>query len=191
MARRADGGGESRSTPRETPRGVRAVVVAGPPDAGADRLEAFAVGNGFPPGWAADMLADGAAATLALSDDHGPVAMAWATSRAFFVEEIAATIDPGAGLYLFGDFVAPAQRGRGLQRWLVAERLRGAGHACTIVHPSNPASVRSYERERFEVSARFTRYRWARRTWTACRTPPGVVKTFQCDRGDTITARWS
>ena len=40
--------------------GVRAVTVGTAADAGTEALEAFAVASGFPAGWAADMLAEGA-----------------------------------------------------------------------------------------------------------------------------------
>lgn len=164
--------------------GVRAVVVATVADAGMEALEAFAVASGFPAGWVAEMLAEGAVATLAVTDAGG-VGMGWVTRRGFFIEEVGATLDPGGGAYLFGDFVTPAQRGRGIQRWLVAERLGGVGDACTIVHPANVASLRSYGREGFEVVGKFTRYSWGGRTWARCR---GGV--FECAAGDVIRARW-
>jgi ribosomal protein S18 acetylase RimI-like enzyme len=165
---------------------VRARVIATVADAGMATLEAFATESGFPAGWAADMLAEGAVGTLAVDEAGGAVAMAWATRRAYHIEEIDVTLDPGGGTYLFGDFVAPAFRGRGLQRWLVGERVRAVGgDACTIVHPSNVASLRSYEREGFVIAGRFTRYRWARRTWARCR-----AGGFELLGGDVIRARW-
>jgi GNAT superfamily N-acetyltransferase len=121
------------------------------------------------------MLADGAPALVAVDDATGEtLAMAWTTSRPFHVEEIGATIDPGpGGVYLFGDFVAPAARGRRLQRLLVNRRLRRAAAdahlACTIVHPDNAASVRSYEHEGFAARGRFVRTTWLKREWKAVR----------------------
>lgn len=166
--------------------GVRARVVATVTDEGAGALDAFAVASGFPAGWAADMLAEGAVGTLAVDEAGGAVAMAWTTGRAYYIAEIDATLEPGGGTYLFGDFVAPAFRGRGLQRWLVGERVRAVGgDACTVVHPSNVASLRSYEREGFTVAGRFTRYRWGRRSWARCR-----AKGFESVGRDVIRARW-
>src|SRR5688500_7387889 len=137
-------------------------------------LEPFAVANGFPAGWVADMLADGAIALVATDDHTGDtLAMAWTTSRPFHVDEIVAAVDPGpGGGYLFGDFVAPAARGRNLQRLLVVERLRRAAearYACTIIHPDNAASVRSYEHEGFVARATFRRTTWLRRHWNTVR----------------------
>jgi hypothetical protein len=159
--------------------------------AGAGALDAFAVGSGFPEGWVADMLAEGAVGTLAVDAADGTaLAMAWATSRAFHVEEIGATLDPGGGVYLFGDFVAPGQRGRKLQRLLVAERLRAMGArergACTIVHPGNAASVRSYGHEGFVEAGTFVRRWWIGRSWARCRS----AGAFGLEDGERIVARW-
>jgi ribosomal protein S18 acetylase RimI-like enzyme len=120
-----------------------------------------------------------------------PLAMAWATKRPFWVGEIDATLDPGGGTYLFGDFVAPAHRGRGLQRLLVAERLNDAPRACTIVHPDNAASVRSYGGAGFADAGRFTRYRWVGRSFGRCSASAGAPARFELAVGDTIRARWS
>jgi GNAT superfamily N-acetyltransferase len=138
------------------------------------RLEAFAAAQGFPSGWAAEMLAGGATALLALdATTREPLAMGWATARPFHVEEVGRTIDPGErGIYLFGDFVAPAARGRKLQRLLVSQRLgraNGATRACTIVHPENVPSLHSYQNEGFVPGARYTRTFWLGREWATCR----------------------
>jgi hypothetical protein len=164
--------------------GVRTVRIG---DA-AGGLEGFAVASGFPAGWVADMLAEGAVGVLAVSETEGePLAMGWMILRAFQVEEIGATLDPNGGVYLFGDFVAPGQRGRKLQRLLVAERLRGVGAgACTIVHPGNVASVRSYGHEGFRVAGRFTRWWWRGRSWARCRSGGA----FSLEGGERIVARW-
>jgi ribosomal protein S18 acetylase RimI-like enzyme len=175
--------------------GVRVERVADASAAGADRLEGFATANGFPAGWVADMLTDGAAATVIVDvASERPVGMGWATRRPFVVEEIGVTFDPGGGVYLFGDFVAPDQRGRRLQGLLVAERVQAAaphGRACTIVHPANVASVRNYEREGFGVLARFRRYRWRGRTWARCGRTVGIHLRFELDPPDVLRARWS
>lgn len=136
-------------------------------------LELFAVAQGFPSGWAADMLAEGAMGLLAVdAGSRAVLAMGWSTSHPFYVEEIGRTIDPGAqGVYLFGDFVAPAARGRRIQRLLVSERLRratGAASACTIVHPDNVPSLHSYQNEGFVAGARYTRTFWLGRNWGSC-----------------------
>jgi ribosomal protein S18 acetylase RimI-like enzyme len=147
-------------------------VRAGAPDI----LESFTTEFGFPAGWAGEMLTEGAQPVIACDASTGAtLAMAWATTRPFFVEEIGATIDPGeGGVYLFGDYVAPAARGRRLQRLLVAERLRRAGpdaRACTIVHPTNEPSMRSYRHEGFMEGGRFTRTWWLGRNWGRCSGP--------------------
>lgn len=165
--------------------GVRTLPVDRPSDA----LASFATAQGFPAGWTTDMLADGAAALLALDEPTGAaLAMAWTTTRPFYVDELQATFDPRGGAYLFGDFVAPASRGRGLQRLLVARRLElaGATPAHTIVHPTNVASLRSYERAGFVATARFTRYHWRRRTWARCTRVAGGPAGFEMDGRDRI-----
>jgi ribosomal protein S18 acetylase RimI-like enzyme len=173
--------------------GVQALVIWTADDPRAGMLDAFAVANGFPQGWAREMLAEGASAVVARDPAAAMLAMGWMTGRHFHVEEIGATLDPGTGVYLFGDFVAPAQRGRKLQRLLVAERLRvieGAAFACTLVEPANVASVRSYEKEGFAVEGRFVSYRWRARTWARCRTVgrgPGI--DFALDGTGAIVAQ--
>ena len=167
-------------------------------DPGAELLESFADANGFPAGWAREMLIDGASGVIARDPAAGAtLAMAWMTTHPFHVEEIGATIDPRGGVYLFGDFVAPAHRGRKLQRLLVAHRLRitgSAAFACTLVHPSNLASVRSYQHEGFEPGGRFVRYRWRDRTWTRCRSARCAAVAFTLEENDRIVAsvgKWS
>jgi hypothetical protein len=96
-------------------------------------------------------------------------------------------------VYLFGDFVAPAQRGRNLQRMLVAERVRraaGAAFACTIIHPENVPSLRSYHREGFTPVARFTRRHWMGRTWAGCdSTSDSSIVRFMLEGSDLLRAR--
>jgi hypothetical protein len=168
-------------------------TVTGPGDPRAAALDAFAVANGFPAGWTADMLADGATAALAVDATaaNAPLAMGWAIRRPFHVDEIDATLDPAASVYLFGDFVAPSHRGRRLQLLLVAERLRAfaAGlPACTIIAPANLASLHSYRNAGFDVTDQFTRYRWRRRTWARCRPAPATPGTaFKITDGSVIT----
>lgn len=159
-------------------------------DPHVESLESFASANGFPACWASEMLRDGASAVIARDTASGAtLAMAWMTQHPFHVEEIGATIDPGSGVYLFGDFVAPAHRGRKLQQRLVAQRLRLAAtvsFAVTLVHPANLASLRSYQHERFTVGARFVRYRWRSRTWTRCRPVDRAAVSFALDEPDRI-----
>src|SRR5258706_201507 len=102
--------------------GVQTVAIRMGDDPHIGKLDAFAVANGFPQGWVQEMLAEGASAVAALDEAGAVMAMGWITGRRFQVEEIGATLDPGAGVYLFGDFVALAHRGRKLQQLLVAER---------------------------------------------------------------------
>jgi ribosomal protein S18 acetylase RimI-like enzyme len=172
--------------------GVEMLSIKSVSDLVAEALETFASANGFPQGWARAMLAEGASAVIARDATGAVLAMGWMTQQPFQVEEVGATIDPGSGVYLFGDFVAPAQRGRKLQRQLVAQRLRlteGLAYACTLVHPSNVASVRSYRGEGFAVGGRFVRYRWRGRTWARCRTVGRGAVTFALDGTDRILVR--
>jgi ribosomal protein S18 acetylase RimI-like enzyme len=185
----------SRLAPPRTVAGIQVDAVAATDKPQAQALDAFASDNGFPQGWAGEMVADGASVIVARDlASSGIVAMAWWTSRPFHVEEIAAMLDPRGGVYLFGDFVATAYRGRGIQQLLVAERLRAAGeaaHACTLVHPSNKASVRSYEAEGFEVGGQFIRSRWMGRTWARCRASRTSRIQFTLEGSETIVARLS
>lgn len=146
-------------------------------------LEPFASSVGFPAGWAGEMLDEGATGLLAVDvANRLPLAMGWVTSRQYRIDEIGATINPGeGGIYLFGDLVAPAARGRRLQRLLVAERLRRATdvrQACTVVHPANAASVQNYKNEGFCVSGWFTRNWWLGTSWPEC-----VGTSFTLRRG--------
>jgi GNAT superfamily N-acetyltransferase len=122
--------------------------------------------------------------------------MAWSTTHPFHVEEIGATFDPRGGVYLFGDFVDPAHRGKKLQRALVSHRLaaardQGLPFAYTLIHPSNAASLRSYAHEHFVPAARFTRYHWLRKKWCHCAqlaAPSGtLVPRFKIDATDTLS----
>jgi GNAT superfamily N-acetyltransferase len=173
---------------------VDVVAIASKDDASAGTLEAFASEQGFPDRWALDMLGEGATALLAHDTRSSQtLAMSWSTAKLFEVVEIGARLDPDGGVYLFGDFVAPAQRGRNLQRMLVAERLRraaGAAFACTIIHPENVPSLRSYHREGFTPVARFTRRHWMGRTWAACdSTSDSTIVRFTLERDDVLRAR--
>jgi GNAT superfamily N-acetyltransferase len=166
---------------------MRSIRSVSDPNAGM--LEAFASAHGFPEGWTREMIGEGASAVIALDEANTMLAMGWITGRPFYVDEIRATIDPGAGFYLFGDFVEPAHRGRKLQRRLVGERLRlteTSAFACTLVHPSNLASVRSYSTEGFAVGGQFVRYRWRGRTWARCRAVGRAAVTFALSGTDRI-----
>lgn len=161
--------------------GIDVVSVTAGDQVRIELLENFARRNGFPPGWARDMLAEEAQAVVARDENSREIlAMGWTTTRPFHIEEIGATLDPAAAVYFFGDFVAPAFRGRKLQRLLVAERLarmNDATRAVTIIHPDNTPSLRSYQSERFVTAAQFVRYQWRDRTWHRCKNIPGIVTT--------------
>ncbi|HYE17596.1 MAG TPA: hypothetical protein VEA69_04080 [Tepidisphaeraceae bacterium] len=134
-----------------------------PRSADASALEAFCAGHGFAPRWATDML-DGSRAVIALGATDGAIAaMGWMTTGPFYVAEMNLTIEPPAGgAYLFGDFVTPASRGKGLQAALVAWRVARAvgGPMVTLIHPSNVASVKSYGQNEFRAAARLETRKW-------------------------------
>ena len=172
---------------------IETPIIRAADDPNLQPLGSFATANGFPTGWAAEMLTSGATAIIARdSATREVLAMAWMTRHPFHVEEIGATIDPGAGVYLFGDFVSPNHRGRKLQRRLVAQRLRQAAtdatFAVTLVHPTNIASLRSYQHEGFTTGASFTRHRWRGRTWTRCKTVDRAAVKFCLDGQRRIVA---
>jgi GNAT superfamily N-acetyltransferase len=141
---------------------VPGVTIESPSDANA--LDEFCIKAGFPVGWTAEMVQAGAHAIIA-RDAADIIAMAWHTARPFFVAEIDFTFVPHNGEYLFGDYVAPAHRGRKLQRLLVRHRLaaaarNGAAIAYTIIHADNAASLASYRALGFVPTTRLTRTRW-------------------------------
>jgi len=174
--------------------GIDTVSVAADDHVRIELLDNFATRNGFPAGWVADMIADQSHAIVARDESSNEIlAMGWRTTQPFHIEEIGATLDPAGAVYFFGDFVAPAHRGRKLQRLLVAERLarmNDANRACTVIHPDNLASMRSYQSERFVVAAEFTRSHWSGRSWTRCRTLTSALTTthFTIDSAGTIVA---
>jgi GNAT superfamily N-acetyltransferase len=98
----------------------------------------------FPPDWSASTLAAGDQALVLVDPATAhALAAAWIARRAFYVQEIRRTFDPGPTAdYYFGDFVSPAARGRGLQRLLISHRLdlsRGRtalAMTCPANHPS-------------------------------------------------------
>jgi GNAT superfamily N-acetyltransferase len=173
--------------------GVEILAIHRAADPAAQSLDAFATANGFPPGWTRDMLADGARAVVARDPASGELlAMGWSTRQPFHVDEIAATLNPGQGVYLFGDFVAPAHRGRKLQKLLISHRLTELDDrpfACTLVEPANLASVRSYAAEGFSIGGRYVRHRWRSRTWARCKPVRNAPVTFELPSCDIVLAR--
>jgi len=140
----------------------------------AEALDQFCEKNGFPTRWGTEMLTAGCGAIVAKSTDDQIIAMAWSTIAAFYVDEIRLTVKPPAECpYLFGDFVAPAHRGKGLQSALVRERLtQHAGKpAFALIHPTNLASVRSYESHGFRLAATLHVRYWGFLTGTRRITP--------------------
>jgi GNAT superfamily N-acetyltransferase len=176
-----------------TAAGVEILTIHRPADPAVAMLDTFAATHGFPAGWASEMLADGARAMVARDPGNGDaMAMAWNTGRAFHVDEIGATLDPGEGVYFFGDFVAPRYRGRKLQRLLISKRLAAIedrAFACTLVHPSNAASVRSYTEEGFAIGGRYVRYRWRRKTWGRCKCAENAPIVFELRSPEIVFAR--
>jgi GNAT superfamily N-acetyltransferase len=133
--------------------------------ASPDQLDPFCTNAGFPTGWANDMNAGGAEALIVRDASGDVIAMAWHTNRPFFVAEIDFTFVPRNGVYLFGDYVTPAHRGKKLQRLLVRQRLaaaarNGAAIAYTIIHAGNAPSLASYRALGFVPTTRLTRTRW-------------------------------
>jgi ribosomal protein S18 acetylase RimI-like enzyme len=173
--------------------GVDVLSIHRAADPVTQALDDFATANGFPPGWAHDMLTDGAQALAARDAATGQIlAMGWSTRRPFHVDEIDATLNPGGGVYLFGDFVSPEHRGRRLQRLLISHRLAqldGLPFACTLVEPSNVASVRSYAGEGFAVGGTYVRYRWRTRSWARCKSVRKAPVVFQSPTCDMVIAR--
>jgi GNAT superfamily N-acetyltransferase len=168
--------------------GVEVLSIHRPADPAAQALDDFATAHGFPAGWARDMLADGAQALAARDASTGQIlAMGWSTRQPFHVDEIGATLNPGGGVYLFGDFVAPPFRGRKLQKLLISHRLAQLDDlpfACTLVEPSSLPSLRSYTGEGFVVGGTYVRYHWRKRTWARCksvRNAPVVFESPQCE----------
>ncbi|HSI34951.1 MAG: hypothetical protein ACAI43_18760 [Phycisphaerae bacterium] len=150
----------SAGAPRAAPGFELRDVVPGSADASA--LEAFCAGHGFAPRWATDMLGESRAVIAIGATDGAIAAMGWSTTAPFFVAEMNLTIEPPpGGAYLFGDFVAPASRGKGLQAALVAWRVaRASGVTVTLIHPSNVASVKSYGQSEFRAAARLETRKW-------------------------------
>ena len=184
------------ASPAEAPAtspGVEVLSVHRPADPVTQALDDFATANGFPAGWARDMLADGAQALAARDGATGNIlAMAWSTRRPFHVDEIGATLNPGGGVYFFGDFVAPQHRGRKLQKLLISHRLAQLDDlpfACTLVEPSNVASVRSYAGEGFSVGGTYARYRWRNRTWARCKSVRNAPVMFESPSCEMVIAR--
>lgn len=167
--------------------------VGGPSGGHYDGLRGYCAACGFPADWEREMLELGASATIAMERTSGAVmAMGWQIDRAFEVEEIAAWFDPAPGIYLFGDFVLPAFRGRGLQRLLVNRRLShgvagGIPIAWTIVHSDNVPSMKSYQAEGFAPAAHFIRRQWLGRTRLSCRAANGAAVPLQL-RGNRVCA---
>jgi ribosomal protein S18 acetylase RimI-like enzyme len=172
--------------------GVEVLSIHRVADPATQALDDFATANGFPAGWARDMLGDGAQALAARDATTGEIlAMGWSTRRPFHVDEIGATLNPGGGVYLFGDFVAPRHRGRKLQKLLISHRLtqlEGLPFACTLVEPSNVASVRSYAGEGFSVGGTYVRYRWRKKTWARCKSVRNAPVMFESPACDTVIA---
>ena len=120
-----------------------------------DRLYAS---DGFPAGWARQMLERGAQAVVIVQGD-APAASALLIRQPFYVQEIRRTFDPGPDAdYYFGDFVAPGFRGRHLQRSLIRARLlmthqAGRPWALAMTRATPPASLDNYVAEGFAPSA--------------------------------------
>ena len=151
-------------------------------DAASHTLDRFYTAEGFPDQWTAQLLKNGAQAVM-ICHDELPVAAGWLIRKPFYIEEIRRTFDPGpTSDYYFGDFVAPAFRGKRLQRALIRERLRlthqaGYRWATAITRSTLPASLSSYSSEGFSVAVALCKRVCLGMEWTrVCR----VDRTRYC-----------
>jgi GNAT superfamily N-acetyltransferase len=164
------------------PANIEATLISNPGDRLAEPLEQFCAAVGFPPGWAGDMFSDGARSVVALDTASGQVAaMGWLVRRAFYVAEVDHTIDPAGGVYFFGDFVAPAYRGRRLQRLVLQHRIArcaqdGITHAYTIIGDDNGPSIANYRALGFVSTTAMTCTRWLGRTKYGTKALPTLTK---------------
>ena len=158
-------------------------------------LDPFCTSHGFPPNWPAQMLVQGAHAVMAIDSSTRQIAaMAWLTTRPYYVEEIDHTLDPAGGVYLFGDFVAPAYRGRRLQRTLLAHRLSRfpTQSAYTIIRDDNAPSIRNFESVDFIPTTHLIHKQWLGRASWACTPAPAADKrlpTFERLPGNRLVPR--
>jgi len=169
----------------ETPAGLRLAHLRQTTDEGFSQLDALCSSSGFPGGWAATMLRAEGEAFVAFADPSSAdpssahsrpdastgatpapfatpspaVAAGWMTRAPFFVDELGYTFTPvPEGVYLFGDFVEPAWRGRKLQRWMLHRRLEASAQAgrqwvFSMTDKENAPSLRNQFAEGFEHSA--------------------------------------
>jgi ribosomal protein S18 acetylase RimI-like enzyme len=169
-------------------------LLTTPDDPLAQSLDQFCTTHGFPPAWPLGMLRQSAQALVATDPaTHTIIGMAWLTTRPFYVEEIDHTLDPAGGVYLFGDFVAPAHRGKRLHRALIEQRLAhtNAPFACTIIRDNNTPSINNYRALNFIPTTRLTRRRWFGRTDSNC-TPVNADHrhpVFERQPGNRLVAR--
>ena len=174
----------------ETPAGLRLAHLRQTTDEGFSQLDALCSSSGFPGGWAATMLRAEGEAFVAFADPSPPpspaVAAGWMTRAPFFVDELGYTFTPvPEGVYLFGDFVEPAWRGRKLQRWMLHRRLEASAQAgrqwvFSMTNKENAPSLRNQFAEGFEHSAtlrsiRLGRMRFERLAATKADVPYGWV----------------
>ena len=155
-----------------TPEPFRVQTIATPRDEYFPALDQFCTLGGFPVGWAQLRLEAAARAWLVIGPDQaGAVASAWSTAQPMFIDEIGYTFTPPQrGDYFFGAFVAPAWRGRHLQRLLINRRLHASAAAdrrwaMAIIHTRNRVSLRNDQSEGFTAAAKLMSLR--RRDWRA------------------------
>ena len=162
---------------RTPPADIVITHITTPDHPAVQPLEPFCTAHGFPPGWPRDMLAAGAQAVVAAdAATQALMAMAWLTTAPFYVEEIDHTLDPAGGVYLFGDFVAPPHRGKGLQGTLLRQRLMLSPDkiAYTIVRDDNAPSIKNYRALDFIPTTRLTHQHWSGRSRWNCQAAPGA-----------------
>ena len=151
--------------PPNWPPGFELVRVTTTADPLYPSLNACCDTCGFPAGWVARMLDGGARGWAIVTHDNSSperivIGTGWMTSEPFYVEEVGWTFNPGSdGVYVFGDFILEAWRGRGLQKQMLRERLvheasTGARWVYGIAKWNNAASLTSCSAAGFVVAAR-------------------------------------
>jgi len=145
--------------------------VSEPNDAHFSLLLRILAQQGLDEPWAREQLASGSSAILATVKENGvtiPAGAGLYTRGEFYVGEIDHLYHPGdTACYLYATYVAPAYRGRRIQRLLDLHRVKkghenGVPYAIAIVLSSNTASLRGHAAGGFLSAARIDHFRFRR-----------------------------